>query len=127
MASTLLLDTAAWDLVLDADGDIAVAEEPYALAQDAASAIKTFQGECYWNTLIGVPYLTEILAKAPSIGLVKARFIEAALTVPNVVSANCFLTSFSDRGIAGQIQVSNEAQPSQVAAATFEVVNPQGN
>jgi hypothetical protein len=30
---TLLLDTVAWDLVLDVNGNIAVADEPYALAQ----------------------------------------------------------------------------------------------
>lgn len=34
MASTLLLDTLAWDLAVDAAGNIAVATEPYSLAQD---------------------------------------------------------------------------------------------
>jgi hypothetical protein len=36
--------------VLDAEGNIAVASEPYSLAQDAASAIKTFAGEVFWDT-----------------------------------------------------------------------------
>ena len=110
MESTLLLDTAAWDLVLDANGTSAVANEPYALAQDAASAIKTFLGECYWDTTIGIPYLTEILAKNPSIALLKATFVAAALTVPDVASAECFLTSITARGVAGQVQVRSAAR-----------------
>ncbi len=43
MPKTLLLDTDEWDLVLDANGDIALADEPYAISQDVASAIRTFQ------------------------------------------------------------------------------------
>ena len=51
---TLLLDPLKWDLVVDAAGNIAVASPPYALAQDAASSIKLFSGECYYDTSIGV-------------------------------------------------------------------------
>ena len=40
--STLLLDQTEWDLVLDASGNIALASPPYALAQDVASAVRTF-------------------------------------------------------------------------------------
>ena len=56
MADTLLLDLTNWDLVLDVNGNIAIARPPYALAQDAASAVKTFQGECYYDTTLGIPY-----------------------------------------------------------------------
>ena len=42
---TLLLTTDAWDLTVDVSGNIAVADEPLALAQDAASAIRLFAGE----------------------------------------------------------------------------------
>lgn len=123
--STLLLDTAAWDLVLDANGDIAVATEPYSLAQDAASAIRTFLGECYWDTTIGVPYLTDILGRNPSIALLKALLVDAAETVPGVASAECFITALSARSVSGQVQVTSQAT-GEVAAATFTTVNPQG-
>ena len=43
LMKTLLLRPDTWDLTLDSAGNIAVAENPYALAQDAASAIKLFQ------------------------------------------------------------------------------------
>lgn len=125
MSSTLLLDTLAWDLVLDANGNIAVAAEPYALAQDAASAIKTFLGEVYWDTTIGVPYLEQILGKNPSLALLKALFVQAARTVPGVADARCFLSAMNARGVSGQVQVTSSTT-GQVSAANFTTFNPQG-
>jgi hypothetical protein len=125
MASTILLDTAAWDLVLDAAGNIAVASEPYALAQDAASAIKTFLGECYFDTTVGVPWLQQILGKAPSLALLKAQLVAAAETVPDVASAKVFISAFSNRQVTGQVQTTSAAT-GQTSAASFAVVNPQG-
>lgn len=106
---TFLLDTVNWDLVLDATNNIAVADDPYSLAQDAASAVKTFQGEVYYNTTLGVPYWDTILGKWPSLAYVKAKFVEAALTVPGVVAAQAFISSFKHREIQGQVQVSDIA------------------
>jgi hypothetical protein len=124
MADTLLLDISTWDLVLDANGNIALASEPYSLAQDAASAIKTFLGECYWNTLVGIPWLTQILGQRPSAALVKAQLQAAALTVPDVASAQVFLASFNGRVLSGQVQVTSIS--GQSSAASFSVINPQG-
>jgi hypothetical protein len=125
MASTLLLDTVTWDLVLDADGNIAVADEPYALAQDAASAIKTFLGECFFDTTVGVPWLQQVLERRPSLALLKQLLANAAMTVPGVASAQVFVAAFDGRVVAGQVQVTSKAT-GQVAAAPFSVVSPQG-
>ena len=125
MASTLLLDRTAWDLVLDAGNNIAVASEPYSLAQDAASAIQTYLGEVYWDTTIGVPWLQQILGRRPSLQLLKAQLAAAAETVPGVASAKVFISSVSGRDVRGQVQVTSEAT-GQVAAAPFSAFNPQG-
>ena len=117
MAATLLLDTLSWDLTVDTAGNIAVASEPYALAQDAASAIRTFAGEVYYNTLLGIPYFTQILGYAPPISLMKAYFNEAALTVPGVTTSQCFITSWDNRVVRGQVQISDEN--GNVSAAGF--------
>lgn len=109
MASTLLLDVLAWDLAADASGNIAVATEPYAQAQDAASAIKLFQGELYFDTTKGIPYFSQILGQAPPISLMKAYFNQQALTVPGIVTSQCFITSWTDRAIRGQVQIKNES------------------
>lgn len=107
MSSTLLLDVDSWDLVVDANGNIAVADEPYALAQDAASAIKTFLGEVFYNTTIGVPYFQSILGQNPSLDFIKSQLEAAALTVPGVVSAKCFITSVTNRKVSGQVQTTD--------------------
>lgn len=125
MPATLLLDQVNWDLLLDASGDIAVATEPYSLAQDAASAIKTFLGEVYYNTTLGIPWLQQILGKNPSLGAVKQLLVAAAETVPNVVSAQVFLTAINFRAISGQVQVTS-ATTGQVSAVPFSVISPQG-
>lgn len=124
MASTLLLGTDTWDLVLDASGNIAVADEPYSLSQDAASACRTLLGECYWDTTVGVPYLTQIFGKSPPPSLVKAQLEAAALTVPDVAAAKVLLASLTDRGLAGQVQVT-PASGGAPQAANFTVLDPQ--
>ena len=109
MASTLILDRTLWDLCLDSSGNIALAEEPYAVAQDVASAIRTFLGECWFNTEDGVPYWTDILGQRPPLQLVKSEIVAAAMTVAGVVDAQCFITSFSERVLTGQVQVTTSA------------------
>lgn len=105
MASTLLLDQATWDLCKDASGNIARAAEPYAIAQDVATAVRTFRGECWYDTSIGVPYWQDVLGKQPPAQLVKQDLITEAMRVPLVLAAQAFITGFTDRKLSGQIQV----------------------
>jgi hypothetical protein len=107
-SNTLCLDVATWDLILDASGSIAMASPPYALAQDVASAIKTFLGECYYDTTIGIPYLSQILGQRPPVALLKQYIVDAALTVPGVVSATCIITGFVGRQAQGQVQFTDD-------------------
>lgn len=106
---TLLLDQTRWDLVLDAAGNIAVAAEPYALAQDAASAIRLFRGEAWYDTAQGVPHFEQVLGLYPSIPVMKKLFEQAALTVPGVVEAVCFISAIEGRQVRGQVQIKDAA------------------
>lgn len=115
--NTLYLDPETWDLVLDSSGNIAVAGEPYRLAQDACSAIRTFQNEVFYDTTQGVPYWTDVLGKFPSLSVVKADLVAAAMTVPGVASAQVFVTSVVDRKLSGQVQVTST--DGTVTAASF--------
>lgn len=120
---TLLLDRSTWDLVIGANGNIAVASDPYSQAQDAASSIKTFKGEPYYSTTRGVPYWDrtnwaapgQILGKAPPISYMEAKFVEAALLVPGVTSARAIVQSIEDRAVKGQVQITNKSGASSVA------------
>jgi len=104
--NTLLLDVGTWDLTLDANGDIAVAAAPYALAQDVASACRTVLGEVYYDDTLGVDYFGQLFGKTPPAAVFQEQFVSAALTVPNVVSAVCILESYSaaTREADGQVQ-----------------------
>lgn len=113
---TILLDQTAWDLVLDIGNNIAVAENPYALAQDAASAIKLFEGELYYDTSKGVPYFSAILGQLPPVSLVKQYLTDAALTVPDVTGARVFLTAVSNRTLSGQVQITDATGITSVAS-----------
>jgi hypothetical protein len=106
---TLLLDVNTWDLCLDARGNLAVAEDPYALAQDVASALRLFRGEAWFDTARGVPYFAQVLGKNPPLALMKKLFETAALSVPGVVEAVCFITGIKDRRVTGQVQVTDTA------------------
>jgi hypothetical protein len=104
MITTLLLDQTRWDLVLDASGNIALASEPYSLAQNVACAVRTFLGECWYDTTQGVPYFTEILGHWPPDQLLRSRIEQAALTVAGVAKAQCTISSMSERKVTGVIQ-----------------------
>jgi hypothetical protein len=104
---TILLDRSTWDLVLDAQRNLAVATEPYRLAQDAASACRAFLGEVWYDTKKGIPYWGQILGHRPPLSLIKAKMVAVAMTVPGVVAAQCFISSVADRTVRGQIQVTD--------------------
>lgn len=102
--NTLLLDTSAWDLVLDANGDIAMASPPYAVAQDVASALRLFLGELWYDTTQGVPYQQQLFGQNVSTSQIASALNPAALSVPSVVSSNTAVASTSNRSLTGQVQ-----------------------
>lgn len=104
---TILLDAATWDLVQDVAGNIAVADDPYAPAQDVASAERLFLGELWYDTTLGIDYFTLVFGKTPSLPLLKSAFVNAALRVPGVVSAKAFISAFRNRVIEGQVQITD--------------------
>lgn len=104
MATTLLLDRTNWDLCLDAAGNMALASEPYSLEQDVASECRVFEGECYYDTSRGIPYLTSILGRPVPVQVLKEKLAQAARRVPGVRTATAYLTDISVRSISGQIQ-----------------------
>jgi len=114
---TLLLDQSAWDLVLDAGGNIAVASNPYSIAQDAASMCRLFLGELWYDTTQGVNFFGDILGKFPPAPLIKADLVQAALLVPDVQGAQVFIASIDNGLLSGQVQVSTRA--GVIAVASF--------
>lgn len=104
---SLLLDRTVWDLCKDSSFNIAVASEPYRIAQDVACAIKTFQGEVYYDTQRGIAYWAQILGLDPPLALLKTSFVNAAMTVPGVVAAVCYIDAITNRQVTGQVLVTD--------------------
>src|ERR1700730_16212385 len=67
--TTWLLDWETGDSCLDAAGNIAVASAPYSIAQDVATQLSAFLGECWYDTTQGVPYWQQVLGKRPPASL----------------------------------------------------------
>lgn len=105
MPKTLLLDTAEWDLVLDANGDIALADEPYAISQDVASAIRTFQTDCWYDQRKGMPYWQQILGHYPPMALVRSAIVKEAMGEPNVAQVKVRRLDLTDRLVTGEVLV----------------------
>lgn len=102
--NSLLLDRATGDLCLDASGNLAVTSDPYSTIQDVACACATVYGELWYATDQGVRY-QNILGQNPPLAYIKAQYVSAALTVPGVASAVCYISSVVNREVVGQVQV----------------------
>lgn len=109
MATTLLLDRTAWDLAIDAIGNIALASETYSILQDVSSACRLFQGELWYGGTDGIPYFDQVLGQHQPIQVLKEGLVRAALTVPGVLAATVFLTEAAGRTLTGQIQCQTNA------------------
>lgn len=116
MASTLLLDRDGWDLCADALGNIAVASEPYAIAQDAASAARVFYGESVYDATIGVPYFEQVFAGATPVQILKERMAIEAGRVPGVASARVALRLIAARRVTCQLQLTLTDGTAQTAS-----------
>lgn len=85
---SLLLDTDLWDIQLDDKGNLAITGNPYACAQDVATACSTFRGECIYNVNAGLPYRQSILGFNPGTGAVQNWLQNEALRLPYIAQAS---------------------------------------
>lgn len=113
---SLLLDRSTNDLCLDASGNLAIASDPYAIAQDVACACSVFKGELWYDTTQGINYKSSILGYNPPLAYIKSQFVAAALTVPGVMTAVCFISSTANREIIGQVQFTTTTGQTGVVA-----------
>ncbi len=103
---SLLLDPDTWDIGLDASENIATTANPYACAQDVATACSAFTGECIYNTSIGIPYKDSILGFSPSSGTVQTWLQNEALRLPYIAQAQAtIINNSSSRVSSGVITV----------------------
>lgn len=103
--SSLYLNPDTWDIGLDGRNNIATVGNPYACAQDVATACSTFLGECIYQTGIGVPYNEKILGQNPGTGSVQTWLENEALRLPYIVDASATIVTGEERVATGVVVV----------------------
>jgi hypothetical protein len=87
---SLMLNWDTWDLQLDSNGNLAmwpVSQYNNSVAQDAACAIKTFIGDCWYNNTLGLPYFQGIFGQNPPLSWLSAKIVAQCLTMSNITRA----------------------------------------
>uniref|UniRef100_UPI0036DD607A hypothetical protein n=1 Tax=Photorhabdus sp. RM322S TaxID=3342825 RepID=UPI0036DD607A len=111
---SFLLDIKSWDLTLDDSGNIAITDNPYAVAQDVACACSTYLGECWYDTTLGIPYYQRILGHWPGTQLINSKMQQEAVKLPYVQSAICKVINGNERTIAGTMIITDMNNQSTV-------------
>ena len=98
----LALDTNTWDIFLDSTGNIARLDDSTQerlvdlICQRVRHRLQTFQGECYLDRSVGVPYFSEVLKKNPDLRRVKNLLVVTINGVEGVKKIIDFSVDFSD-------------------------------
>lgn len=104
MPNSLLLDRTTWDLSVDASGNIAMCSDPYAITQNVATAVRTWQAEAWYDTSLGISYDDGIFSGSLPVSILKAQAETAAENVSGVATAEClFLLQAETRTLSGAI------------------------
>ena len=82
------------DLFVAANGDLVLVEGLEAIAQHCEIRLRTFKGEWFLDTRIGVPWFEEILKKAPQLGVVSGILKQVILGTPGILSLQTFDIDF---------------------------------
>lgn len=86
------LDTANHDIYLDPDGQIALTGvtpgAPMPLNQRIDCRLRTFRGEWWLDTFLGIPWFQEVLKKNPDLAAVKSFFAQEIYRVAGVQTIN---------------------------------------
>lgn len=96
-----------WDIFSDASGQIALVSGAYAIAQNAANAVRLFKNDAYLAQTRGIPHFEIELGKAPAIAapILRSRIRETVMNVKGVTGAEVDLTfDESGRVMGGEVQ-----------------------
>lgn len=95
---TLLLND-SWDIFSDASGQIALTSGTYAVAQNAANAVRLFTKDAYLAQTKGIPHFDIELGKSPAIAapILRTRIRDTVLAIDGITDAGVEL-NFDEGG-----------------------------
>lgn len=116
MSQSYYLDPVTWDRVVGTDGNWRMVSGADQIAQDVACAIRTFAGECWYDTTQGVPYAQDILGvwPPPATSFLVSQLTAAAYTVPTVTAVGVTMLKLVKRQLTGSVLVTTKDSPTPI-------------
>lgn len=99
----------SWDMKLDINGNIAVCDETYSIAQQAATEIKLFEGEGWYDRSQGTPHFAQILGINSNLGLIRNILLGRVNGVDNVMRSDIDMYVDSSRVLHGNIFITSQS------------------
>lgn len=108
------LDTVTNDLLIVGNDMELTKTEDESLAQRLVVKLRTFRGEWYLDSTVGVPYFTDVFGKGRSLQAIEALFQDMILEEPEVQQIVSFSSSLdkSNRllGLSFQVRSDSDAE-----------------
>jgi hypothetical protein len=100
--SDFRLNTASWDIEFTADGDIEIIDGAVETTQNSKFRLQIIQGECFDDTRIGMPWLTDMVNPQVSVAAKKQILRNVIMSTPNAVSLDSLVIALenSDNSLA---------------------------
>ncbi len=95
---------------------------PYAIAQEMRIAMLFHRGEWDLNTLVGIPYISQVFVKNPSIAALNVLFTRAVRSVPGVNEVNNMSVVFDNTARALTVDYRATAQDGGIIEDRLAVV-----
>lgn len=100
--------TDKWDISVDDAGNIATTKGAYAVAQNAANAIRLFTDDAYFNATKGIPHFDIELGKKPAVSqsMLTNRIKKAVMAINGTTGCESVLTYDAEgRIISGNVVI----------------------
>lgn len=110
MALTMTLNQ-NWDIYADANGNIAMSDKAYAIAQNSANAVRLFTNDAYFDRRKGIPHFGIELGhkEAPARSTLNNRIRKAVQAVEGVTGTEVELKyDETGRVYGGEIYITTE-------------------
>jgi len=92
------------DFLVDSDGDLAIVNGDFAtiagekaVLQGIKCRVQMFEGECFLDESVGLPWLTQILVKGANTTAVRAILTSAIAATPDVTAVTGAQLQFTSR------------------------------
>lgn len=94
--SDFKLNAASWDIEFNDAGDIDLIDGAVQTTQNSRFRLQIIQGECFDDTRIGVPWLTDMVSPLVSVAAKKQILRDTIMSTPNAISVDSIVIAFEN-------------------------------